>query len=170
MSNVDIGEDLSFYTPLTHDGNVEAGTLGCYPGDAADLNIVGPEPGFHYKWERLDDTAIAAAQRKGWDVDESQPERKVVVRNMRYSNIGYARATIRGDTILMKIPEAIYRQLQADEEEAAAARRQDPANSYTNNATMLSMQERYRQGLRGPLTFRYPNHRFEALNHNPAGN
>jgi hypothetical protein len=170
MSNsndIDAGEDQSFYTPLTHDGHVAEGTLGCFPGDAADLNIENPEPGYTYFWARLNDTDIAKAERKGWEVDTTQPARKVVVRNMRYSNIGIDGATTRGDTILMRIPEAAYRRIMQDEHEAALAARQDPSAKWTNNPEMQSLQERFSAGLRGPLTFRYPQHRMERLSKNP---
>ena len=165
--SIDVGEDNEFFVPLDQAGNIEPGMLGCYPGSAADLNVT-PVPGFNYKWEALNDTEIAKSERRGWEVDLTQPARKVVVRNHRYSNIGYDRATIRGDVILMRCPEEVYRQIQLEEEEASKASRQDPASAYTNNPAIMSLQEKFRHGLRGPLQFRYPQHQVEHLTKNPG--
>jgi hypothetical protein len=165
-SGIEVGEDQSFYTPLTHDGNVEPGTLGCFPGDCADLNIQTPEPGFQYLWARNNDTEVAKYERRGWEVDLTQPKRRITS-SQRMGQFNIDSSTVRGDVVLLRIPEELYRRIQLDDIEAAKAARQDPAAGWTNNPEILSLQDRLSSGLRGPLAFRYPQHRMESLSTNP---
>lgn len=164
-----IGEDLSIYSPIDQNANEANFLYGCFKGESEDLNVINPVPGWVYKWERNDSREVMRAERKGWEVDLTAPERPISPREMLRTGVGGAtRESLRGDVILMRCPEETYRQLQAEAEAEAAARRVDPANPYTKGDEARSIQERFGSGARGPIRFRNPNHNIQHLDRLPT--
>ena len=142
------GKDRLTLTPLTPEGNLLTddpsldGMVGCHSGPYIHLNVINPEPGFEYIWERnTGRDKMAARQRGGRPVGANDPE--MAAMNALMDDGGPTpidSSYVYGDVILHKYPiEAIRRRRENEEAKNSAAMR-DGAALYAERAAGIEAQ------------------------------
>lgn len=146
------GRNHADLRPLMPDGNAFADARGAHKGDAADLNIVGALPGFHYYWARLAESALRRFVRAGWEVvPPDSPERKYIT-EPDWKGMGLDGVQLSKDVVLLRISEERYREILAHKSMLAKIAREGPTQEYLGKADQLP--ESARSGAEGPLYYK----------------
>jgi len=140
------------YSPVREDGRTrmydnvssEIDIIGVHTGDFAGLNIVNPQPGFHYQWVKNDPTArMTEAQKGGRPVhagDQDHPAYELgLVYDESDSPTPLDTAQVYKDVVLMRYPEEAIAKRRAENEERALQAVSKADQSYLQGASAAEL-------------------------------
>lgn len=155
------GLPLDWLKPLRWDSTVGPNERGTHRGPSRSMNVVNALPGFIYYWARhprLDrGSNLQRFINEGWEVvPPDSPEHKGRELKLSYSQFGLDNYQVHGDLVLLRIPEAKYREKAELRAQLAKAAIQGPTEDYQQRGAPL--EERFGSRADGPIYYRGHGH------------
>lgn len=147
---------------MTPEGNAGANVRGNHRGPSAGLNVHNPQPGMHYYHCRHPNADRQAAQYRrfyaqGWrPVGPDDPEYTAEDQELNLSGLGIKDFHLHKDTMLMRIPEEKYRELQEFAQAQRDAEVEGPTNEFLSKSRELDST--YGARAEGPIYYKGPGH------------
>ena len=160
------GKNREWLKPLTSEGHIDTedpdldNMIGCHTGNFIGLNVLNPQPGFEYIWERNTGQSIARARMRGGQIVQADdPERAAMSKLMSsHGRTSMDSSDVYGDVILMKYPEAAIRSIRAKEQAKAQAMMRGGAAEYAERASAI--EEQMSRGM--PSRFKRRDHALQS--------
>ena len=148
MSGPSGGRPNFRFSPVREDGtrreydniSSDVDIIGVHAGDYAGLNIVNPQPGFHYQWAKADPTSrMIEAQKGGQPVqagDTDHPAYKLgIVYDESDTPTPLDTAEVYQDVVLMRYPEEVIVERRRQDADKSLRAVSEADNTYLNGAS-----------------------------------
>ena len=164
------GKEREWLKPLTPEGHLDTdepdldSMIGCHTGVFQGLNVLNPQPGFEYVWERNRGPELAKARMRGGQmVGADDPERAAMDKLMSsHGRTSMDSSDVYGDVVLFKYPESAMRAIREREGAKAQAMMRGGAAEYADRASEIE-----RQMSRGmPSRFKRGDHALRTMDSN----
>lgn len=150
------GRNNEWLRPIRPDGTLMENVRGTHRGNAEDLNVYNPLPGFLYYWCRSNDSDLMRYRRQGWEVVPPDSPERAFRRSPDYSGMGLDGIQTNKDVVLVRIPEAQYRRLAEHNARLAQTALAGPTQDYLGRN---GNYDRWAPGAEGPILYQGRSHR-----------
>jgi hypothetical protein len=164
MSVLGGGKDRQWLEPLDEEGYRRTdepsldGMVGTHTGAHVGLNLLAPQEGMEYVWERNNPADILRARQQGGQVVAAEdPERSVMREATDVDYTPLDSAEIYKDVVLVRYPAEAVRRRREHIQQKSEALQRGGARDFADRAT--SMERELAQGL--PTRFRRADHRVD---------
>jgi hypothetical protein len=145
--------------PIRPDGRFGDEALGIHRGDCESFNVVNAQAGDHYYHGKRKRRSIARLLRIGFRVvTEDDPERLEESRNPDFAAAGLDGNVGFGDTVLMKIPQSVYKRWKERKTREQEDRQRSAAEGHEFLDKGAQLRERFGEGNRD-IHVQFPDHR-----------
>lgn len=158
------GKDRAWLEPLDDRGNVRSDDpdlddiTGCHQGNFFGLNVVHPQQGFHYVWERnTQQDRLRVRTRGGEVVQAGDPELAAFETAATDRDTQMDSTNVFGDVVLVRYTEDAIRRVREGEQEKARNMMRSGARDFMDRATRAEREIAGGQATR----FRRGDHRLD---------
>tara|TARA_Y100000590_G_scaffold413_1_gene611 strand:+ start:8930 stop:9478 length:549 start_codon:yes stop_codon:yes gene_type:complete len=136
------GKDNNWLAPLDEEGNRQSddigleSMIGCHTGSYTGLNVVNPQPGYEYKWERNTGPDLLRSRQNGGQVVQSgDPERAAMNEIISDGPSPLDTSDVYNDVVLMRYPEERMREIREREHDTAQKMMRGGANDFMDRVS-----------------------------------
>jgi len=155
------GRDRSWLEPLSEEGRIQTddinleNMIGCHKGVYMGLNVVNPQPGYSYVWERRKPGDILRARQQGGQVVTREDPEYAALNTLEddYST-PLDNSDVYQDVVLVRYTDESIRRRREQEAETAQEMFRGGAAQYASRADQL--EKTYSRGL--PTRFQRADH------------